>query len=576
MSNFITDNIDIWTSSVVTKKSVGRGSSKKQEAYGIKKLRELILELAVCGKLVPQDLKDEPASILLEKIFTKKNNLKIESKTKKQKVLSEIKEDEKLYIIPDSWQWVRLGNIGETNIGLTYSPKNVGDKGIPVLRSTNVQKRKITLSDLVRVDMKVKDSAYVENNDLLICARNGSKALVGKTAMIKDLKEPMAFGAFMAIFRSSINAYIEVFLNSPIYRRNLDGTSTTTINQITQSNLKETLISIPPLAEQHRIVAKVDELMALCDKLEEEQEENSATHQTLVETLLGTLTNVETPEAFSEAWQRIAEHFDMLFTTEKSIDKLQETILQLAVMGKLVSQDPDDEPVSVLLEKVSEEKERLIKAGKIRKQKSLPQISEDEIIFRIPDNWKWARLLNYYDVRDGTHDSPKTQLTGYPLVTSKNLYTGKLDLSNVKYISKEDHLKINKRSKVDKGDILFAMIGSIGNPVIVNIDDEFSIKNVALFKYYNPEWVVPRYLQIYLKLASIDMKEKAAGGVQAFVSLGKLRSYIMPIPPLNEQKRIVTKVDELMVLCDRLRSVLRELQSTQINLADTVAKQLAE
>lgn len=216
----------------------------------IKELENALLTLAVSGKLVSQDKKEGTARDL----YTDSGV------TDEQKVPFEV---------PRSWAWVRLASVGTTNIGLTYSPSDISDKGIPVLRSSNIQNGRIDLSDLVRVNKDVKDSVLVHEGDLLICARNGSKALVGKTARIHSLDEPMAFGAFMAIFRSEFNTYIELFLKSPVFRRLLDGVATTTINQITQNNLKSTLIPLPPLAEQRRIVEKVEEVMVLINRLKE-------------------------------------------------------------------------------------------------------------------------------------------------------------------------------------------------------------------------------------------------------------------------------------------------------------------
>ena len=236
------------------------------------------------------------------------------------------------------------------------------------------------------------------------------------------------------------------------------------------------------------------------------------------------------------------------------IKKLRELILELAVRGKLVPQDATDEPASELLKRIQAEKAKLVAEGKIKKEKPLAAIGDDEKPFKLPHGWGWTRLQEVYDVRDGTHDTPKYQESGFPLVTSKNLYSGTLDFSDIKYISKDDHLKIKDRSGVDKGDILFAMIGSIGNPVIVDTDIEFSIKNVALFKPYSGQLSDTSYLLKYLIRASINLREEAAGAVQSFVSLGVIRSYLMPIPPLAEQHRIVAKVDELMALCDQLEA----------------------
>ena len=252
------------------------------------------------------------------------------------------------------------------------------------------------------------------------------------------------------------------------------------------------------------------------------------------------------------------------------IKKLRELILELAVRGKLVPQDPDDEPASVLVKNLGSIKQKLIDDKVLKKTRKQPEITHEDKPHKLPTGWQWARLEDIYDVRDGTHDSPKAQLSGYPLVTSKNLSTGKLDLSDIKYISKEDHEKVIARSKVDRDDILFAMIGSIGNPVIVDLEPNFSIKNVGLFKYFSKELSVPMFLKYYLVYAAELMKKQSGGGVQPFVSLGKLRSFVVSLPPLAEQHRIVAKVDELMALCDQLKARLSDAQTTQVHLADAV------
>ncbi|MDD4110973.1 MAG: restriction endonuclease subunit S [Clostridia bacterium] len=244
--------------------SLGKGESKitlKQlielvkKPEDIKRLEDAILTLAVSGKLVAQDNKEGIAKELY-------------------KDSGVTNEQELPFEIPKSWAWVQLASIGTTNIGLTYSPSDKSEKGIPVLRSSNIQNGQIDLSDLVRVKKEVKEKVLVHEGDLLICARNGSKALVGKTAMIRGLKEKMAFGAFMAIYRSPYNSYIEIFLKSPIFRNLLDGVNTMTINQITQDNLKNTILPLPPLAEQKRIVKKVEEIMVLINQLREIMGEN--------------------------------------------------------------------------------------------------------------------------------------------------------------------------------------------------------------------------------------------------------------------------------------------------------------
>ena len=242
-------------------------------------------------------------------------------------------------------------------------------------------------------------------------------------------------------------------------------------------------------------------------------------------------------------------------------EQLKKSILQEAVQGKLVSQDPTDEPASVLLERICAEKEQLIKSGKIKRDKhesvifrrdnsyyervdGIERCIDDEIPFEIPDNWCWARIKSCIDVRDGTHDTPKYVEHGIPLITSKNLSNGYLDFSTAKLISLEDHLSIKQRSKVDDGDILFAMIGSIGNPVLYHGNQEFSIKNMALFKKITNN-ISMDYAYIFFEYAQTYMKKDATGGVQAFVSLNYLRNYLIPIPPQKEQIRIYNAVTQL-------------------------------
>ena len=254
-------------------------------------LRKSILTLAVQGKLVPQDPNDEPAEVLLARI--KKRDAQESGRRKRSQSDLAFTTDQIPFELPSGWAWERLGNIGETNIGLTYSPQDVSDVGIPVLRSGNIQNGKLDFDDLVRVNCEPKQSVMVQDGDLLICARNGSRALVGKVALIESLEEPAAFGAFMAIYRSEVNSYLYHFIRSPLFRQMIDEVNTTTINQITQSNLRSTLAPIPPLAEQRRIVAKVKELMSLVDQLEAQLAAAHDTGERLMEAIVSELTTPE-------------------------------------------------------------------------------------------------------------------------------------------------------------------------------------------------------------------------------------------------------------------------------------------
>ncbi len=540
---------------------------------GIKKLRELILELAVRGKLVPQDPNDEPASELLKRIVQEKARLVVDGSTKKQKQLPGIAQDETPFDVPAGWCWVRMGAVGETNIGLTYSPSDVGDIGIPVLRSSNVQKGQVDLSDLVRVDLLVKESALVQEGDLLICARNGSKALVGKTAMISNLTEPMAFGAFMAIFRSRLNPYLLRFINSPLFRKVIDDVNTTTINQITQNNLRTTLLPLPPLAEQHRLVAKIDELMALCDRLEAQQADAESAHAHLVQALLGSLTQAADAEDFVASWQRLAEHFHTLFTTESSIDALKQTLLQLAVMGKLVPQDPSDEPASELLKRVAEKKARLISEEGLRTT-AREDVPEAEYYFTLHAGWASYRLGNIARFIDYRGRTPTKTPSGVPLITAKNVRPGFISREPQEFIADTDYLSWMTRGFPRVGDMLFTTEAPMGNVAIIDIPDQFALaQRVICFQLHELE--IGPFLKLVMMSSGFQaqLSDAATGMTATGIKSSRLKEIPVPVPPLPEQHRIVAKVDQLLTLCDQLKTRLNQARQLNEQLATALVEQ---
>lgn len=482
-------------------------------------LKASILQLAIQGKLVEQRAEEGTGEELYQQIQANLDAISEVQTKKKNKILPNkilpIEEKDIPFDIPETWRWVRLGTIGYTNIGLTYRPKDQTMDGVIVLRSSNIQNGKMVYEDIVKVNMEIPDNKMCKVGDILICARNGSKRLVGKSAIVD--KAGMSFGAFMAIFRSGCNQYIIHVINSAYFRNSLLGdTGTTTINQITQDMLKNSLVPLPPLAEQKRIVAKIEELLPLVDR-------------------------------YAASYEKL-EQFNAKFPED-----MKESVLQYAIQGKLVEQRPEEGTGEELYRQIQTEKQRLIKEGKIKKEKPLPKITEDELPFDIPESWKWCRLSDVIDVRDGTHDSPKYVPVGIPLVTSKNLVNGVIDYGNVKYITQEDADKINVRSMVDDDDILFAMIGSIGNPVLVKKDREFCIKNMALFKRFVNTDISMRYVYWFLFYAQYKLKKEASGGVQSFISLSRFREYLIPLPPVAEQNRIVAKLEEILPLCERLK-----------------------
>ena len=232
-------------------------AGKGKLVAAIKQAKSKILDLAIHGKLVPQDPNDEPASELLKRI------------NPKAEITCDNPQYGKLpFVIPSSWEWVKLSGIAKSNIGLTYRPTDIVSTGVPVYRSNNIRNGKIDTTDLVKVSTKILEKQLLHVGDLLICARNGSRNLIGKNAIISELKEPTSFGAFMAVCRSAYNQWIRIVLNSEYFDRYLDDSNSATINQVTQKMLLALPIPLPPHQEQHRIVAKIEELFAQLDKIE--------------------------------------------------------------------------------------------------------------------------------------------------------------------------------------------------------------------------------------------------------------------------------------------------------------------
>ena len=253
----------------------------------ISKAKSQILDLAIRGKLVPQDPNDEPASVLLERIRAEKEDLIKQGKIKRDKKESVIfkgednsyyekmadgklhcLDDQLTFELPDGWEWCNLSMIGTTNIGLTYRPTDIEPGGIMVLRSCNIVNDQFDLSDLVRVKTTVRENQFAQKNDILICARNGSRSLVGKCALIPDLGEPASFGAFMAIYRTEYFEFIVHYLRSSFFRSVFDDSNSTAINQLTQDMLKRAIVPLPPLSEQRRIVEAIDAMLFELNQIE--------------------------------------------------------------------------------------------------------------------------------------------------------------------------------------------------------------------------------------------------------------------------------------------------------------------
>lgn len=581
----ITEHIDLWTSTIKAKKNQGRGSNKKRELYGIKKLRELILELAVRGKLVPQDPNDEPASVLLERIAAEKVQLIKDKKIKKQKPLPKIADEEKLFDLPDGWEWSRLGDLCDTKTGYAFKSRQYVDEGTFVLRVTNIESN----GKIIKADNKYIDSLSANGefnkfllnpDDILLVMVGGSLGKIGVVS-INDLP---------AVLNQNMWRFVRfggVEKNYFIHGLKLINSSQITITKSTHGHLSQgdylrKLFPLPPEKEQHRIVAKVDELMALCDQLEQQTESSLDAHKLLVDTLLSTLTDAHDAKELSDNWARIANHFDTLITTDYAVEQLKQTILQLAVMGKLVPQDPNDEPASELLKRIAAEKEQLVKDKKIKKQKALPEITNEDKPFELPEGWELARfkdIATYIQRGKG----PKYAESGSVQVISQKCiqWTG-FDLERARYIEDSSLENYQEERFLRSKDLLWNSTGT-GTVGRINILDNIPEKTLVADSHVTVIRSIMMnvgFLQTYISAPGVQSRieprhEKAlvSGSTkQVELNTSSVNSLPIPIPSIEEQHRIVAKVDELMTLCDQLKAQLNNAQTTQLDLSDAVVE----
>jgi type I restriction enzyme, S subunit len=367
----------------------------------------------------------------LKSIEKEKKRLVDEGKIKKEKPLPEVEDGEKIFELPKGWKFIRLGNFFNSIIsGGTPSKNNPefwnGDIPWASVKDLGKSKYLDKTEDYITKKGLEAGSKLADKGDVLICTRMG----LGKIGICNV---PIAINQDLKALKLNSQVVLDFFLIA-FSTIKMEGTGTT-VAGIKQDELLNYVIALPPLAEQHRIVAKVDELMAFCDQLEQTQSDNIAAHAQLVEALLATLTNSGDHNELQNNWQRIAAHFDTLFTTEHSIDQLKQSILQLAVMGKLVPQNPNDEPASELLKKIAAEKAQLIKDGKIKKEKPLPEIADEEKPFELPDGWEWGRFENLVNIQSGI--TKGRNLTGrevveVPYLSVANVQRGFLELQSVR------------------------------------------------------------------------------------------------------------------------------------------------
>ena len=423
--------------------------------------------------------------------------------------------------VPETWVWSTLGlccemytgnSISETVKAAKYAGLETGYDYIATKDVTFNQE--ICYDNGVRIPYN--EGFKVAHKDaVLMCIEGGS---AGRKIGILD--RDVCFGNKLCSFHAQgiDNKYLYYYLQSWLFKELFSGNMTGIIGGVSIKKLKEISIPVAPLDEQKHIVTKIEELLPYIDRYE-------------------------------RAWSKL-EDFNKRFPVD-----MQKSILQMAIQGKLVQQLPEEGTGEDLLQQIQAEKQALIKAGKIKKEKPLPEITEDEIPFDIPKSWKWARLCGVaHKITDGTHKTPRYAVEGVRFVSAKDLYSGKLCFENCKYITESEHAELYKRCNPESGDLVISKSGSIGTVDVIEVNFEFSMfESLALVKF-DQQLIDSWYLKYAVQYACYHLNEDNVRGVAVkHLPIISINSLLIPLPPLVEQKRIVAKLEEILPLCGRLK-----------------------
>ncbi|MFZ5760756.1 MAG: restriction endonuclease subunit S [Thermodesulfobacteriota bacterium] len=558
---------------------------------GIAKLRELILTLAMQGKLVAQDPNDPPASELLKEIDAEKKKVSREgAKTRrgKEKKLPPIKAEEVPYELPQGWEWVRLGDIVLSITGGGTPSKNNpaywgGDIPWASVKDLNVEAYlESTIDSITEKAIRSSSTNLIPKGSIIVCTRMG----LGKIAINK-----IAVAINQDLKALTISSHVDQMFFFKKYKNYKITGSGMTVHGIRQDELLNFLFPLPPLPEQHRIVARIDQLMARCDELEklrkEREEKRLAVHAAAIKQLLDPTLRAFAPSreenssnlrAFApscEPFAFLAQHFGELYTVKENVAELRKVILQLAVMGRLAPQNPNDPPASALLKEIEIEKQRLVKAGKIKKPKPLPPIKPEEVPYQLPQGWEWVRLGEVVSLLgDGIHGTPTYDETGeYFFINGNNLSDGVIEIKeNTKRVSITEYEK-RKKELTDRT-VLVSINGTIGNVAFYDGEPVMLGKSACYFnlftqieKHYIKKLINSGY---FLEYAF----KSATGSTIKNVSLKAMREFCIPLPPLPEQHRIVARIDQLMAFCDTLDKQIDAATEKQTELLNAVMAQV--
>ena len=538
------------------------------------RLRRFVLDLAVRGKLVEQDPADESASELLKRIDEGKDRLAGFNRAKKSRELPPIDPRETPFELPPTWQWVYFGNIVDFSAGRTPPRKessywNTGD--FPWVSIADMEDGKTVQSTKETVSAEARLNVFKREPDPPGTMIMSFKLTIGKIA---KLGIPAFHNeAIISIWPHLAELDSFLFRVLPDLARAGKAKGAIKGATLNRKSLSKIMVPLPPLPEQHRIVAKVDELMALCDQLEEARTAREDTRDRLTKTSLTRLVapDIDAPTFRSHA-RFAVDSLAALTARADQVKRLRQTILNLAVQGKLIEQDPSDEPASELLKRISAEKARLVKAGEIRNPKKIPVIDTNELPFDPPRGWAWTRLLEISrKIHYGYTASANRMIEAVRLLRITDIQDNRVDWFSVPGCEIEE--KVLPKFKLERGDVLIARTGgTIGKSFLVQDVPVTAVFASYLIRIQGSHEIYDRYLKLFLESPAYwtQLRDGARGAGQPNVNGQILGKITVPLPPLVEQHRIVAKVNGLMALCDRMETGLTTADGTRTRLLDSL------
>ena len=541
-------------------------------------LDKVILDLAIKGKLVEQNQDDEPASELIKRIKAEKQRLIDEKVIKKEKPLPPIEDEEIPFDIPNNWEWVRLGEIGLLQTGNTPSTSKAEYFGrdIPFITPADISKGKIFYENRGLSFLGKEKGRVAKQNAILQVCIGGSIGKVYYTdrevcfnQQINGIDLYICNFKYIYLILSSTYFYEELIKNS-------NGTATPIINKSSWGNLP---IPLPPIEEQKRIVSKVEKLQSIIKDLKEIYIKNQNNRENLKKSLLSEIESQSSDKDLLKNLETVFTNFDKIIKTKEDIKDIRNLILSLAIKGKLVEQNQDDEKASELIKRIKAEKQRLIDEKVIKKEKPLPPIEDEEIPFDIPNNWEWVRLGELGNIFNGNSINEKVKKEKYEDIPNGLNYIATKDIDYpTSIINYNNGIKIpfeelNKFRIAHKNSVLICSEGgSAGKKIGITKEDIcFGNKLYALESF--SEELDNKYI-FYVYNSSYFYKNFKGNetGIIGGVSVNKFKNIEIPLPPIEEQKRIVSKVESLMKICDLLEEKITLNEKISDKLLESLTK----